>query len=720
VSRGTPSRRFFDGIVVLTAALIMSVAPLPLLGSSRALATSFLFSDNFEGGNMSAWTSSSGLLDQQVIVRDGSWAARGTSTGQKAFAYKSLSSDQSDLYMRVFFQLVSHGSKVTLLRMTTPTNTPLVTLGINTSNKLYTIDHVTGVTTTSPTPQSVGAGVWHEVQLHALVSGTSSKIEVFADGVSDPKLNKTVDLGTDPAAGVQIGESSKGRTFDVIFDDAATDPAYINTIAPAPPTGLIATGVFADRVDLSWDPNMEADVAGYAIYRGDQQIATTDWAHTTFSDSTVLPLTGYSYTVETFDTAGRYSQPTDPLPVTTLALDGTPPSIPAGLTIGSVFSNQADLSWEASTDNQGVDGYTVYRDGSPIATLNGITTAYLDTSVVPSTTYSYAVDAFDPSGNHSAVSDPPVPAQTLDQNSPAVWWGVATHAEGALTDMQVLANLEQEIGRKFSVFRKYTNWDKRLPTAQQMRLWRQGYVPSTAWTTYVNGSGDLTFADVASGAYDSYITQQAESIKASGIHMFFTFQHEPEDGQGQGDPQAGPPADYIAAFEHVHDIFDQVGVTNLTWLNTLTLGAFKHANGKAAEDWTPPPQYFDQVGVDGYVRFPCVQWGDRPFLTFKQTFQEAYDFAQGLNKPLFIGEVGIIEQDSCDYAGDPNAKAQWVSEGIAQMRAWSGVAAICWSHVIVNFLDKHVLNYHVDSSPQALAAFLQGSNDPYFGRFWPP
>jgi hypothetical protein len=54
------------------------------------------------------------------------------------------------------------------------------------------------------------------------------------------------------------------------------------------------------------------------------------------------------------------------------------------------------------------------------------------------------------------------------------------------------------------------------------------------------------------------------------------------------------------------------------------------------------------------------------------------------------------------------------------MRAWPRVIAICWSHVIVNFLDQHVLDYHIDSTPQARDAFLQGSNDAYFQRFGPP
>jgi len=488
---------------------------------------------------------------------------------------------------------------------------------------------------------------------------------------------------------------------------------------PVPPGGLIATGVYAVRVDLSWDPNKAVNIAAYTIYRDGTRIGTVGWAHTIFSDGEVQPQTSYLYTVDSVDTDSQHSGQSAPLQVTTPGPDTSPPTIPSHTRITRVFANQVDVSWRASSDDQAVDGYIVRRDGLQIALVDGATTRYFDTSVAPSITYAYTIKAFDPSGNLSAASDPAT-ASTLDHNTPTVWWGVATHSEGSLTDMQVLDNLEQDLGRKFSIFRKYTKWNQKLPTPQQMNLWNAGYVPSTAWTTYVKGAGDLTFADVASGAYDAYITQQAQSIKASGIHMFFTFQHEPEDGQGAGDPQAGPPADYIAAFEHVHDIFDQVGVTNLTWVNTLTLGAFKGANGKNAADWTPPSSYFDYVGVDGYVRFPCVKWDARPFLTFKQTFQEAYNFAVSLNKPLFIGEVGIIEQTSCGYPGDPNAKAQWVADAIAQMRAWPRVSAVCWSHVIVNFLDKHVLDYHVDSTPQARAAFLVGSDDAYFKRFGPP
>jgi chitodextrinase len=82
------------------------------------------------------------------------------------------------------------------------------------------------------------------------------------------------------------------------------------------------------------------------------------------------------------------------------------PSAPIALTADAASYNEVDLAWQASTDNVGVTGYTIYRDNSSIATVDGSTLSYIDTSVSASTTYSYAVDAFDAAGNHSAQSDP--------------------------------------------------------------------------------------------------------------------------------------------------------------------------------------------------------------------------------------------------------------------------------------------------------------------------
>ncbi|MEO8164501.1 MAG: putative glycoside hydrolase [Betaproteobacteria bacterium] len=87
----------------------------------------------------------------------------------------------------------------------------------------------------------------------------------------------------------------------------------------------------------------------------------------------------------------------------TAAADTTAPTVPAGLSASAVSSSQIDLSWTASTDNVGVTGYRVYRNGTLIATL-GAVTVYKNTALAASTSFTYTVQALDEAGNASAQS----------------------------------------------------------------------------------------------------------------------------------------------------------------------------------------------------------------------------------------------------------------------------------------------------------------------------
>ena len=88
--------------------------------------------------------------------------------------------------------------------------------------------------------------------------------------------------------------------------------------------------------------------------------------------------------------------------------DITDPSQPMGLVATTVDDTSVDLDWQASSDDTGVTGYTVYRslDGvafSAVATNPG--TTFLDDGLDPATTYWWKVDAVDAAGNRSLLSD---------------------------------------------------------------------------------------------------------------------------------------------------------------------------------------------------------------------------------------------------------------------------------------------------------------------------
>lgn len=87
----------------------------------------------------------------------------------------------------------------------------------------------------------------------------------------------------------------------------------------------------------------------------------------------------------------------------TTAADNTAPTAPIGLAASSVTPSQVSLRWNASSDNVGVTGYRIYRNGALLASPGNVTT-YQDNSVSATTSYSYTVRAMDRAGNVSAQS----------------------------------------------------------------------------------------------------------------------------------------------------------------------------------------------------------------------------------------------------------------------------------------------------------------------------
>ncbi|GGF66527.1 hypothetical protein GCM10010912_09380 [Paenibacillus albidus] len=89
-------------------------------------------------------------------------------------------------------------------------------------------------------------------------------------------------------------------------------------------------------------------------------------------------------------------------------LENTPPAAPANAEAVAVSHEQIKVSWDASTDNDYVAGYRVYRDGGPepVMTIPGRITFFNDYSVAPETAYSYTVQAVDDFGNVSPLTAP--------------------------------------------------------------------------------------------------------------------------------------------------------------------------------------------------------------------------------------------------------------------------------------------------------------------------
>jgi hypothetical protein len=82
--------------------------------------------------------------------------------------------------------------------------------------------------------------------------------------------------------------------------------------------------------------------------------------------------------------------------------DTTPPTVPTAIVATPVSPVQVDLSWTASTDDVGVTGYNVFRDGAKVGTP--ATTTFSDVGLSGGSQFSYTVSAFDAAGNVSEAS----------------------------------------------------------------------------------------------------------------------------------------------------------------------------------------------------------------------------------------------------------------------------------------------------------------------------
>lgn len=146
----------------------------------------------------------------------------------------------------------------------------------------------------------------------------------------------------------------------------------------------------------------------------------------------------------------------DDVSVTDSAVSDTQaPTVPTGLSASAVSSAQINLTWTASTDNVGVTGYDVFRDGSLIGST--ATTSYSDSGLSASTTYSYTIKAKDAANNLSQASSP-VSATTQASGGGGTVVNVSTSAQlaSAISSATagttiVLANGTYTNGGNFSV-----------------------------------------------------------------------------------------------------------------------------------------------------------------------------------------------------------------------------------------------------------------------------
>ena len=191
-------------------------------------------------------------------------------------------------------------------------------------------------------------------------------------------------------------------------------------------------------ITLAWAaPVTTTRLRGYDVYRNGSRIKTSFRFTTTSSLSyTVSGLTcGRSYTlgVAAVSILGVRSPVSSLIASTSPCPDSQPPSAPTAIAQVAATTTSATVTWARSTDNFGVTGYAIYRDGVPMGQT--AVTSYTLTGLLCGATYATAVDAFDAAGNRSGQSRYVVSTSACVDTDPPSQPGALSKAGGSATSL---------------------------------------------------------------------------------------------------------------------------------------------------------------------------------------------------------------------------------------------------------------------------------------------
>lgn len=252
-------------------------------------------------------------------------------------------------------------------------------------------------------------------------------------------------------------------------------------------------------------------------------------------------------------------------------------------------------------------------------------------------------------------------------------------------------------GRSYDIAHNFYSFALPFPTWRETWAISQGRTPMVSW----NGTNT---ADILSGKDDAMIRQRAASMRDLKAPAFLRFYWE-MDGAKKNKWAQGP-ADYIAAWKHVHKIFDAAGASNVAWVWCPNAWAFDVSTANGAQ-WYPGDDSVDWICADGYNWFP-VRAGAK-WTSFETVFRNFYNWAGTKNKPLMVGEFGAME-------GSPGQKAQWINDARTALKVkFPQVKALVY-YDEYRHEDNTIYDWRLDSSASSYAAWNNLAKDPYFNH----
>lgn len=306
---------------------------------------------------------------------------------------------------------------------------------------------------------------------------------------------------------------------------------------------------------------------------------------------------------------------------------------------------------------------------------------------------------------------PSAPARAQILNPAKTYFGVFT--EEAPFHYKELDQLSTAVAHRPSSVTWFAGWDQNFRADVVRSAWRRDMLPIITWeprpiSTHM-GPGtdnavnpDYQLSDIVQGDYDAYIRQWARDLREVNLPVGVRFAHEmngfwyPWSEQANGNS----PGEFIAAWRHVHELFQQEGALNAIWIWTPNVTGFPQS--QPLNQLYPGSDYVDWVGLSGYYRKVIPGKAASFDNTYGKTLADLRAVAPG--KKIFLSEVGATETGG--------QKPAWVTSFFDSLPQNPDVIGFTWFNRQVTAIPEGekvpVTNdWRITSSPEVTAIFKQ-------------
>ncbi|HVQ58681.1 MAG TPA: glycosyl hydrolase [Solirubrobacterales bacterium] len=335
----------------------------------------------------------------------------------------------------------------------------------------------------------------------------------------------------------------------------------------------------------------------------------------------------------------------------------------------------------------------------------------LTVSVADNTTTVFRATATDAAGNVSPCSTTSV---TYVEATPKVYWGAwisgnvygtpEEYGDGPW-DPNTWNLFEEHAGKQISMehFGQPAPWNQAFAEGPLKAIRGRGAIP----VMDMDPDG-APLKEIAEGKKDSDFVSWAKAVKAWGYPMMLRWSWEMNGTWFQvGKEAAANPTLYKEVWWHLHDLIEEQGASNVTWVwcpNLTFPGSTSLSSLYPAKESEGKGKYVDWTCLDGY------NFGTNPaepdsWKSFSTLYTSSYNELLSLapTKPIMIGEVA-----STEFGG---SKASWITDAIGTQipKNFPKIKAVLWFNKWEEGMD-----WPIETSASSESAFAGAIASTYY------